>query len=131
MFPIQKEPVSFFEKTSDGNKSKPREEVKHANLDHAQIITSSNQAEEEKSDRLKPKNKKELADAKSVLNFSKKPKDKKCKVKTSVRVRPFFQREELVEERKHPGYKANGNLICVQGKQTKFEIIKFNKIFSE
>ena len=82
MFPIQKEPVSFFEKTSDGNKSKPREEVKPANLDHAQIITSSNQAEEEKSDRLKPQNKKELADAKAVLNFAKKPKDKKCKVKT-------------------------------------------------
>ena len=67
----------------------------------------------------------------AVLKFVNVPEKVDCSVETDVRVRPFFQREELVEERKHPSYKATGNLICVQGKKTKFEIIKFKKIFSE
>ena len=67
----------------------------------------------------------------AVLKFVNEPEDEKCSVETQVRVRPFFQREELVEERKHPSYKANGNLICLKGKKSKFEIIKFKKIFSE
>ena len=36
-----------------------------------------------------------------------------------------------MEERKHPSYKATGNLICLKGKKSKFEIIKFKKLFSE
>jgi hypothetical protein len=48
-----------------------------------------------------------------------------------IRVRPFFEREELEEERKEASYVAFGDLICVPGKQTKFEIFKFQKIFSE
>ena len=67
----------------------------------------------------------------AVLKFVNVPEKVDCSVETSVRVRPFFEREELVEERKHPSYTAKDNLICVQGKQTKFEIIKFKKIFSE
>jgi len=48
-----------------------------------------------------------------------------------IRVRPFFEREELEEERKEASYVAFGDLICVPGKQTKFEIFKFQNIFSE
>ena len=52
----------------------------------------------------------------AVLNFAEVPEKENVSVETAVRVRPFFEREELVEERKHPSYKATGNLICVQGK---------------
>ena len=60
---------------------------------------------------MKPKNKKELADEMAVKKFASVPEKDDCSVENSVRVRPFFPREMLVEERKHPSYKATDNLI--------------------
>ena len=48
-----------------------------------------------------------------------------------LRIRPFFENEKLEYERKTASYLATSNLICVKGKITKFEIIKFQKIFPE
>ena len=48
-----------------------------------------------------------------------------------LRIRPFFENEKLIHERQKMSYFATSNLICVRGKITKYEIIKFSKIFSE
>ena len=48
-----------------------------------------------------------------------------------LRIRPFFKNEKLEHERNKPSYKASDKIIEVKGKQTNFEIIKFQKIFSE
>ena len=48
-----------------------------------------------------------------------------------LRIRPFFDNEKLVDERSKPSYYATVQLICVEGKTTKFEIFKFENIFFE
>ena len=48
-----------------------------------------------------------------------------------LRIRPFFENETLVYERSKASYFATSKLICVKGIKTKYEIIKFRKIFSE
>ena len=52
-------------------------------------------------------------------------------VQIMLRIRPFFENEKLVHERSKASYIATSELICVRGKTTKFEIIKFRKIFSD
>ena len=80
---------------------------------------------------LKPQNKQELAHEMAVLKFSKAQELLERLVDIELRIRPFFEKEKLVFERRKASYLSTSNLISVKGKKSKFEVIKFRKIFSE
>ena len=76
-----------------------------------------------------PQDKKKKANERAIFRL----KDTKMNddlVAIILRIRPFFDNEKLEYERQKVSYLATSNLICVRGKITKFEIIKFRKIFS-
>ena len=77
----------------------------------------------------KNQNKEQLADEKAVSQFAKAKNENDCPVDIVLRARPFQKNETLDKERNKPSYFATDNLMCVKGKQTKFEIIKFRKIY--
>ena len=64
-------------------------------------------------------------DYKPLLDFAKDKKLNDLLVAIILRIRPFFENEKLAQERQKVSYFATSNLICVRGKITKFEIIKF------
>jgi hypothetical protein len=75
-------------------------------------------------DALTPLYREEKARERSLSKFAK-AQEEYFPVKILIRIRPFFTREELEEERKKLGFIAFGNLICVPGRKTKYEIFKF------
>ena len=80
---------------------------------------------------LKQQDKEELANEKALSKFANVRELENYLVEIMLRIRPFFENERLEYERQKASYLATSKLICVKGKKTKFEIIKFQKIFPE